>query len=106
MKRAIYILIVVLAAMLVYPSADLLAKSPKSTDTPTKQIIPPRDNPVIPGIIVDNDGDDEDSGDADDIAGLPGRDKMKGPENSSGNDLGTARLLVKIWWMYFFHRIF
>jgi hypothetical protein len=104
MKRALYIIIAVLAVMLVYPSADLQAKSPNLKDTPSKQVIPPIDDPIIPGIIVNDDG--EDSGDADDIAGLPSRDKMRGIEQSSCHDLMAARLLVKIWWMYFFHRIF
>ena len=105
MKRALYIFIAVLAVMLVYPSADLLAKSPSSTDTPTKHIVPPQDYPIDPGIIVYGGGDDEDSGDADDINGLQDRDTMKG-QSLNMSEIGTARLLMKIWWMYLFNRIF
>jgi hypothetical protein len=105
MRRAIHILIVLIAVMLVYPSVDLLAKSPSSTDSPTKYIVPPQNYPVDPPFIVFGNGDDEDSGDADDIAGLKDRDKLKGYEQTN-TEIGTARLLVKIGWMYFFHRIF
>ena len=105
MRRALYVLFALIAVMLVYPSVDLLAKSPSSTDSPTKQILPPQNYPIDPVIIVYGDGDDEDSGDADDINGIQDRDKLKG-EYLNKSELGTARLLVKIGWMYFFHRIF
>ncbi len=107
MKRALVIIITALAVLLVYPSTDLLAKSPKTSDTPSVSIIPSYfGQPQPPGQTggTGDDDDDGDPGDADDLSGIKG--KNTGQSMSDAFDFEKARLVVKVWWMFFFHRLF
>jgi hypothetical protein len=108
MKRAIIIFIAVLAVMLVYPSTNLLAKSPPK-DAPTKSILPPTGDVPLPPWITDDDdpGDGEEPGDADDLAGNRGnKSKLNGSSGADLQSLDKARFIAKIWWLYFMVRLF
>jgi hypothetical protein len=110
MKRAIIIFIAVLAVALVYPSTNLLAKSP-SKDSPTKSILPPKGDIPMPPWITDDEGpgDDEDPGDADDLAGNrdgKSKNKLTGSSDAGLPSLNEARFIVRIWWMLFMVRLY
>jgi hypothetical protein len=101
MKRAIAILVAILAILLVYPATAPFAKSPSYTDSPTIiRILPP------PGDVANSGEDDE--GDGDDLAGIkPGTrpDGGGGPvgRDGPGNAAGfyPAGPEAQVWWMYF-----
>ena len=98
MKRAIFIMIAVLAVLLVYPATTPSAKSPSTQDSPTIQIITPPGN----DLGLSGDGDD---GDGDDLGGM--RDGFKEGTHGAVSQRDTKWLQAKIWWMYlFFHRVF
>ena len=107
MKRAIIILIAVMAVMLVYPSTNLLAKSPPK-DAPIKSILPPTgDIPLPPWITDDDDPGGEEPGDADDLAGNRGdKSKLSGSSGADLPSLEKARFIARIWWLYFMVRLF
>ena len=90
MRRALIIFIAVIAVMLVCPATAPSAKSPSKTfETPTINIVSPRDigDPSYSG--------DEDDGDGD-IVGL--RDGTKFDGGPSGVQSATG---IKAWWMYY-----
>ena len=92
MKRAIAILVAVLAILLVYPATAPSAKSPNFTDTPTIiHILPPGDG------SQGNSGED-DEGDGDDLAGI----KPEYRPGGMGGPASAARSQAIVWWMYFF----
>jgi len=98
MKRATVFLFAALMAMvLVYPASTLIAAPPALQDIPTPQIITPQagvDEPAYTG--------DEDSGDADSIAGYKERkDKPVGVADGLGDGI-QVRLAVEFWRIYFF----
>ncbi|NIM18953.1 MAG: hypothetical protein GTO51_01050 [Candidatus Latescibacteria bacterium] len=105
MKRALFVYLAVLAVLLVYPSTDLLAKSPKSSDYPTIIIVPPTIYAPGPNDYWGTGGEDDggDPGDADDLAGTRGG---KPVDRNFLPGFGDARIVLKVWWLYFFHRIF
>jgi hypothetical protein len=110
MKRAIIIFITVLAVALVYPSTNLLAKSP-TNDSPTRSILPPKGDFPIPPWITDDDGagDAGDPGDADDLAGNrdgKAKEKLNGSSDAGLPSLNEARFIVKIWWLFFMVRLY
>jgi hypothetical protein len=109
MKRATVIIIAIMAIVLVYPSTNLLAKSPPK-DAPTKSILPPTgDVPLPPWITDDEDpGDGEEPGDADDLAGNRGKDrsKLNGSSGAGLPSLEQARFIAKIWWMFLMVRLY
>ena len=100
MKRACFILIVVLAVLLVYPTSMPSAKSPNINDSPTIIITPP---PGPGGDPPSGTGEgDGDQGDADDLGLKGGKDQLS--DVSSFRQTGFG---AKIWWMYLlFLRIF
>ncbi len=103
--RALPAFLTIIALLLVYPSADLLAKSPAVSDSPSIQIISPQGGVPLPkGEIGYSEGGDEDGGDADDLAGH--RSKYRYIGNAPGQDVGRARLMLKIWWMFGFFKLF
>jgi hypothetical protein len=105
MMRALPAFFIIFALLLVYPSADLLAKSPAVSDSPSIQIISPRGGMPLPKDMIGySDGEDDDSGDADDLAGY--RSKYRYIGNAPGQDIGRARLVLKIWWMFGFFKLF
>ena len=99
MKRALVVLIAVLAVMLVYPASTPSAKAPRYTDTPTIQVHPQGPAPMGPGLTGE-----EDEGDGDDLAG------MKDGTRADGGGVGLSTFgpqgsLAKVWWMYFLSNI-
>lgn len=103
MKRAIVVLIAVLAVLLVYPTSMPSAKSPGSTDSPTMQILPR--GPVPPGGGFGQSGED-DEGDADDLAGIkPGTRANGGGGLLETSGFGADGSMAKVWWMYFLSHI-
>ena len=106
MKRAIIIIIAVMAVMLVYPSTDLLAKSPPK-DAPIKTILPPTGDVPLPPWITDDDPGGDEPGDADDLAGNRNdKSKISGSSGADLQSLEKARFIAKIWWLYFMVRLF
>ncbi len=108
--RRIFVALLAVTILLIYPSSRLIAGTPTPISRP--YIVTPQDGTtLLPGIgnpaRTEGGGDDEDSGDADDLAGAKGHSKFTG---SSIGDPGSgfeARLAVKIWWMYMFiHKVF
>jgi hypothetical protein len=98
MKRATVLLFAaVMALVLVYPASTLFAAPPALQDIPTPQIITPQvgaDQPAFTG--------DEESGDADDIAGYKERkDKPTGTSGGFGGGI-QIRLAYEFWRIYFF----
>jgi len=109
MKRAIFIFIAALAVALVYPSTNLLAKSPPK-DAPTKSILPPTGDIPMPPWITDEDPGGGEPGDADDLAG--NRDDKTKTELNGSSCVGFSSpdeariIMVRIWWMMFMVRLF
>jgi hypothetical protein len=101
MKRVVLVLVAALLVLLVYPSTHPLAASSRSggSDGPTIVVLPHSD---IPPIDMSGDDDDED-GDADDIAGTRG--SKSNPGTGSIYDPGTRTqfmLMYKMWWNFLF----
>jgi len=97
MKRATSVLFAAIMAMvLVYPASTLVAAPPTLQDIPTPQIITPQagvDEPAYTG--------DEESGDADSIAGY--KERKDKPVGVGGLDGGIQiRLAYEFWRIYFF----
>ena len=104
MKR---ILLAVLAVtmLLLYPSSNLIAGSPASNDRPN--VMTPKD--YTPGWPIwdssgpaGNDGDDDDKGDADDLAGLKDNTRLFGVSNFGPDTNFDALVAIKAYWMYFY----
>ena len=86
-----------MAMVLVYPASTLIAAPPALQDIPTPQIITPQagvDEPAYTG--------DEESGDADSIAGY--KERKDKPTGTSGgfDDAIRIRLAYEFWRIYFF----
>jgi len=92
MRRALVIIIAVLAVMLVLPTTMPLAKSSQSSGKDSPNII---STPIILDDPMNSGGGD--GGDADDIAGYRGGDPMGlgGPSAVS-----TFDRMVRAWWLY------
>jgi hypothetical protein len=104
MKRVLLAVLAV-TVLLLYPSSYLIAGSPASYERPN--IMTPKDNATVwpvwdPPGILGSDDDEDDKGDADDLAGLKDHTKLKTADFfEPGNGL-NALAAVKIYWMYFF----
>ena len=95
MKRALLMLVAVIALMLVCPTTTPAA-TPDSKDTvPTMEILTPR---AGDDVAYSGDGDD---GDADDLAGLKDGKRRPDEGNSSGFEI-RLRSWAEVWRMYFF----
>jgi hypothetical protein len=99
MKRALAIIVAVLAILLVYPATAPSAKSPSYTDSPTIiHILPP------PGDSGYSNSGEEDEGDGDDLAGIkPGTRPTGGGDPIGPNAAGFQPVgpQAQVWWMYF-----
>jgi hypothetical protein len=95
MKRALLLLVAVIALTLVYPTTTPAATPGEKDSLPTMEIITPRAGDDI------SYSDDGDEGDADDLAGL--KDKKRKPDGSapSGFEI-RLRSWAEVWRMYFF----
>jgi len=94
MKRAVLLLIAVIALMLVYPTTTPAAPPDVKDTSPVMEIMTPRAGDEI---AHSGDGDD---GDADDLAGL--KDKKRKPDGSAPSDIIRLRSWAEVWRMYFF----
>ena len=95
MKRALLYLVAVIALMLVYPSTTPAASLDDKDSVPTMGIITPRDAGTIAYT------DDDDDGDADDLAGLKGKKQRPDGSTPSGMEI-RLRTWADVWRMYFF----
>jgi hypothetical protein len=103
MKRALAVLIAVLAILLVYPATTPSAKSPGYTDSPTNiHILPPG---PAPGDQSYGNSGEEDEGDGDDLAGIKPGTRPDGGGGGTGGAFAPgyfpAGPEAKVWWMYF-----
>lgn len=109
MRRLLVVLIAV-TVLLLFSSSYLIAGSPTSISRP--YIVTPKDaTTLLPGIgnpaKVEGGGEDEDRGDADDLAGAKGKSTFTGSSIGDPHSKFEARLAARFWWMYMFvHRVF
>ena len=96
MKRAWFIIIAAICALLLYPSANLSAKSQNHRATDGLHIIVPADD-TIP--IGNTEGEEE--GDGDGVAGFQGNNKKPPSGLTSGQGLNRVGLVFKMWWNTF-----
>jgi hypothetical protein len=94
MKRALLLLVAVIALMLVYPTTTPAATPGSKDTTPTMEIMTPRGGDDV------SYSDDGDEGDADDLAGL--KDRKRRPDDTSSFDFEIRlRSWAEVWRMYF-----
>jgi hypothetical protein len=103
--RRIFVAVLAVTLLLVCPSSKLFAGTPSSIDRP--HIIAPRDGTThLPGIgdftRTDGGGEDEDTGDADDLAGAKGHMKFTGLSVGDPGSSFEVRMAARIWWMFVF----